>query len=82
MTIYSTSQARAKLFEIVESVATSHEPVYIHGRRHTAVIIDKEDYESLQETLYLQSIPGMVAKIQEGSDEPLEEAISHAKAGW
>ena len=41
------------------------------------MIISKEDYEGLQETLYIYSVPGLVESILEASKEPLEECLSH-----
>ncbi len=41
------------------------------------MILSEEDYESMQETLYLYSIPGLVESILKASAEPIEECISH-----
>ncbi len=73
MEIYTTSEARSKLYKIVDQVSEAHEPVYIKGRRNKAVIISEEDYESMQETLYLLSIPGMRESLKEGMDTPIEK---------
>lgn len=80
MEIYTTSEARAKLYKIVDQVAQAHKPVYIKGRRNKAVIISEEDYESMQETLYLLSIPGMRKSIKEGMETPIEECSD--KLDW
>jgi len=75
MQVYTLTEARAKLFNLVDEVQTSHEPIYLKGKRKDAVILSKEDYEGLQETLYLYSIPDLVESILEASKEPLEECI-------
>ena len=75
MNIYTTSEARTKLFSLVDQVQDSHEPIYLKGKRNTAVILSKEDYEGLQETLYLYSIPGLVESILEASNEPLDQCV-------
>lgn len=75
MNIYSMSEARAKLFSLVEQVQASHEPVILKGKRTNAVILSQEDYEALQETLYLHSVPGLVPSILEASKEPLKDAV-------
>ncbi|CAK6518654.1 type II toxin-antitoxin system Phd/YefM family antitoxin [Rickettsia helvetica] len=51
--------------------------IYTKGNRSDTMVISKEEYEGLQETLYLYSIPGLVERILEASKEPLEECISH-----
>lgn len=80
MTIYTSTQARAKLFNLIDETNQTHEPIYIKGKRNNAVILSKEDYESMQETLYLHSIPGLVEKILAASKEPIKECISHDEA--
>lgn len=80
MTIYTSTQARAKLFNLIDETNQTHEPIYIKGKRGDAVILSKEDYESMQETLYLHSIPGLVEEIISASEEPIEGCISHEKA--
>jgi prevent-host-death family protein len=80
MSIYTSTQARANLFNIIDETNHTHEPIYIKGKRSDAVIMSKDDYESMQETLYLHSIPGLVERILEASAEPLEEGVSHEEA--
>ncbi len=80
MNIYNMSEARAKLFSLVEQVQETHEPVILKGKRANAVILSQEDYDALQETLYLHSIPGLVQSILEASKEPLEECSD--KLDW
>ena len=75
MEILTTSQARAKLFKLVEYTAKSHAPVYIVGKQNKAVLISEDDYRALKETLYLTSIPGMKESILDASKEPLEACV-------
>jgi prevent-host-death family protein len=76
MTIYTSTQARAKLFHLIDETNQTHEPIYIKGKRSDAVILSKEDYESMQETLYLHSVPGLVKSILDASNAPPEDYIS------
>lgn len=82
MTIYTATEARTKLFKLVDETNKTHEPIYIKGKRCNAVIMSEEDYESLQETLYLLSIPGMRESIIEASKEPLEECVEWTDEIW
>lgn len=70
MTTLTLSEARANLFKLVDITAQSHEPIQIKGRRNSAVLIDEQDWRSIQETLYLMSIPGMRESIVEGMKTP------------
>ena len=66
MESYAASNARAKFFQLMDYTADSHEPILITGKRNNAVLISHEDWKSVQETLYLLSIPHMGASIKEG----------------
>ena len=78
MAILTTSQARAKLFKLIDYTAKSHAPVYIVGKQNKAVLISEDDYRALQETLYLTSIPGMIESILNASKEPLDTCVDKA----
>jgi len=73
MEIYSTSQARANLFKLVEHTAVSHDPIYIVGKHNKAVLLSEEDYRAMLETLYIISIPGMKDSLLKARKEPLEK---------
>jgi prevent-host-death family protein len=57
MAIYTSTQARAKLFNLIDETNKTHKPIYIKGKRNNAVIISEENYEGLQETLVIYSVP-------------------------
>ena len=67
----SASRARAALFKLLDKTAATHEPIQITGKRSNAVLISEEDWRSIQETLYLLSIPGMRESIREGLKTPV-----------
>jgi len=67
----TASAARARLYTLLDETAASHEPVQITGKRCRAVLISEEDWRSIQETLYLLSIPGMRESIREGLKTPV-----------
>jgi len=69
----TASDARANLYRLIDEAAESHRPVRITGKRHNAILLSEEDWESIQETLYLTSIPGMRESIKKGLDTPIEE---------
>jgi antitoxin YefM len=67
------TDARAKLYRLLDEVAETHEPVLITGKRSNAVLVSEDDWRSIQETLHLLSIPGMRESIQEGMETPIDE---------
>lgn len=74
-TITATS-ARAKFFGLIDETAEAHEPILITAKRNNAVLISEEDWRSIEETLYLTSIPGMVESVNAARNEPQEERLS------
>ncbi|MDJ0569365.1 MAG: type II toxin-antitoxin system Phd/YefM family antitoxin [Pleurocapsa sp. MO_192.B19] len=82
MDILSASQARANLFKLLEQVNQDSKPCIITSRRGDGVLISKDDWESIQETLYLQSIPDMRESILEGMATPLSECVSESELEW
>ncbi len=70
MQTLSASEARANLYRLMDEAAESHQPITISGKRHDAVLISAEDWQAIQETLHLLSVPGMCESIKEGMAEP------------
>ena len=70
MTTITATEARKRLYALLEDVADTHEPVQIAGKRHSAVLVSESDWRAIQETLYLESIPGMRASIVKGLKIP------------
>ena len=80
MTSFSASEARKRLYNLVDEVKESHEPVQIVGKRNTAILVAEEDWRAIQETLYLTTLPGMRESIKEGLGTPIEETAE--EPGW
>lgn len=66
---------RKNIFGLLERTIKYNEPVNINTKNGNAVLISEDEYKSLQETLYLMSIPGMEEKIVEGLNTPIEECV-------
>ena len=69
MTVLNATEARTKLYSLIDEAADTHEPIVITGKRGNAVLMSEEDWNSIQETLYLLSVPGMRESIKEGLKE-------------
>ena len=72
MQTLTASEARANLYRLMDEAAESHQPITISGKRHDVVLLAAEDWQAIQETLYLLSVPGMRESIKEGMAEPLD----------
>ena len=80
MTVLNASEARDRLYRLIDEVARSHEPVHIAGKRASVVLLSEEDWRSIQETLYLVSIPGMRESIRAGLRTPVKKCSK--EPGW
>ena len=73
MTTLNISEARTRLYKLVDEILASHEPVTITGKRGNAVLLSEDDWNAIHETLYLLSVPGMRESIVDGMNEGLED---------
>jgi prevent-host-death family protein len=74
------SKARANIFKLIEEINEEHQPIVITGKNSDAVLLSLDDWNALQETLYLTSIPNMKESILEGLNTPVEEC--ETKLPW
>jgi antitoxin YefM len=73
MTTIPLTEAKARLNELVDEAVTLHEHVTITRRgRPAAMLVSVEEWESLQETLFWQSVPGIHEDIAEARRERAE----------
>jgi len=80
MPTLTATEARKRLYTLVDDVAVSHAPIQIVGKRNSAVLLSEEDWRAIQETLYLTSIPKMRESIRKGLKTPVEEC--EEDLGW
>lgn len=73
MRTITATKARSNLFKLIDETAKASEPIYISGKRNNAVLLSEEDWRSIQETLYLTSIPKMRESIIKGMKTPVEK---------
>ncbi len=73
MNSLTVTEARKRIYKLLDDVAESHEPVQISGKRHSAVLVSEEDWRAINETLYLTAIPGMRESIVKGLKTPIDK---------
>jgi len=73
MTIIKATDARSNLYNLIDEAAESHQPIVITGKRNNAVLISEDDWNAINETLYLLSIPRMRESIKEGLEEDVSK---------
>ena len=73
MDTLTVTQARSNLYKLIEKVDENHHPTLIGGKKNNAVLIGEADWRSIQETMFLLTVPGMRESIIEGIKEPLSK---------
>jgi len=80
MTSYASTEAVQRLDKLIEGVARDHQPVVITTQHGNAVIVSQDDWQSIEETLFLLSVPGMRESIRAGIKTPPSECDTNP--GW
>ncbi len=73
MPVISATEARSNLYRLIDESAESHQPITITGKRNNAILISEKDWEGINETLFLLSIPGMRESIRKGLETDISE---------
>ena len=76
MATLNVTEARANLYKLIDYTTISHEPVVITGKRGNAVLLAEDDWNAINETLHLLSVPGMRESILEGMQESIDSAAT------
>ncbi len=79
MKTISVTNARSKLYKLLDETNTSGEPIQITGKRSNGILISEADWRAISETLFLLSIPGMRESIRKGLKEPIEKCAPEIK---
>jgi prevent-host-death family protein len=79
----SSHAAQRDFSELMNNVTTYNEPVTIvSDDDKSVVLVSMEEWSGIQETLYLQSIPGMAESIKSAALEPLADGISASEVDF
>jgi antitoxin YefM len=69
----SASEARSRLFPLIQQVKDDHMPVRISSKGGDVVLMSAEDFDSWQETIYLLRSPANARRLM--------EAVARDKSG-
>ena len=83
MTAISVTKARENIYQILAEVNTNSQPITItNNRGKNGVLISEDDWNAIQETLYLNSIPGVAESIIAGGNTPLRDCVPEDEVEW
>ena len=72
MPAVSATAARSKLYRLIDQVNEESQPLTIKGQRGNAVLVGEDDWQAIQETLFLASVPGLTESIRQARAEGVE----------
>ena len=82
MSAINITNARKELYNLVENVNLYSEPTLIVSKKGNAVLVSESDWNAIQETVYLNSIPGMVESIRTGFETSIEDCVPEEDVEW
>ena len=82
MNTTTVTNFRKNIYGMLEKTVRFNEILHIVTKDGNAVVISEDDYDSLMETLYLTSVPGMREKLIDGLQTPLDETVSEVLVEW
>lgn len=82
MDVINVNHAQQHLDAVINETAQSHTPVIITGDQNQAVLVALEDWNAIQETLYILQVPRMREDVLEGMSTPVEECVTKEELDW
>lgn len=82
MTNTNITNFRKKIYEMLEATIQYNEPIHISTKKGNAIVISEEDYNSLMETLYISSIPGLKDELMERKNASEDEFVDEDEVEW
>ena len=83
MPAINVTKARNNIYKLLNDVNENSTPVTItNARGKNGILIGEDDWNAIQETLYLNSIPGMTESLLIAKEAPLSDFVSEEEAGW
>lgn len=78
----SITNARKKLYNLANDVIENNESVTINTKKGEVLLVSKENYNSLVETLFLSSDAEYKKSLIEGMKEPIENCLDEENLNW
>lgn len=78
----SLNKAQKQLPALCEKVASYNKPILISGAAGNTILISEKEWKSMEETLYICSIPGMADSLLANNNEPLESMVNADDLEW
>ena len=82
MTNVNITNFRKDIYKLLEQTIKYNEPLNISTKNGNAIVLSEDDYNSLIETLYIESIPNLKKELLERKNSSDEDFINEDKVEW
>lgn len=82
MTNINVTSFRKDIYNLLEQAIKYNEPINISTKNGNAVVLSEEDYNSLMETLYIETIPKLKEEILERANATEDDFIDEDEVEW
>lgn len=82
MTNINVTNFRKDIYTLLEQTINFNEPINISTKNGNAVVLSEEDYNSLMETVYIMSVPGLKDEILKRANNEENEFVSEEEVEW
>ena len=82
MTTTNITNFRKDIYEMLEQTIKYNEPINISTKNGNAIVLSEEDYNSLIETLYIESIPGLKKKLLDRANSSDNDFVGEDEVNW
>ncbi len=70
MITVNATKARQNLYQLIADVNDYSEPITItNSKGKSAILISEDDWKCIEETLYLNNVPGLAESIVDGGND-------------
>ena len=82
LTNINVTNFRKDIYTLLEQTINFNEPINISTKNGNAVVLSEEDYNSLMETVYIMSVPGLKDEILKRANDEENEFVSEEEVEW
>lgn len=76
------NQAQFNLAKLIAEINQKQQPILLKEKTGNAILISEQEWNEIQETLYIQSIAGLAESIHQEAATPIEDCIDVENIEW
>jgi PHD/YefM family antitoxin component YafN of YafNO toxin-antitoxin module len=76
------NQEQFNLAKLIAEINQKHQPILIKEKTGNAILISEQEWNEIQETLYIHSIAELAESIHQEAATPIEDCIDVENIEW